>query len=76
MTHTDETHESNVEAVRQGIVNGQVYQVNIGKHWQEKSTTRTPSFNASCGPILLLFPPTRKRKTSVLHSQVPRPNRC
>ena len=34
VTHTDETHESNVEAVRQGIVNGQVYQVNIGKHWQ------------------------------------------
>ena len=34
VTHTDETHEDNVEAVRQGIVNGQVYQVNIGKHWQ------------------------------------------
>ena len=34
VTHTDETHEGNVEAVRQGIVNGQVYQVNIGKHWQ------------------------------------------
>ena len=34
VTHTDETHESNVESVRQGIVNGQVYQVNIGKHWQ------------------------------------------
>lgn len=33
VTHTDETHEMNVEAVRQGIVNGQVYQVNIGKHW-------------------------------------------
>ena len=34
VTHTDETHEDNVEAVRQGIVNGQVYQVNVGKHWQ------------------------------------------
>ena len=34
VTHTDETHEGNVEAVRQGIINGQVYQVNIGKHWQ------------------------------------------
>ena len=34
VTHTDETHADNVEAVRQGIVNGQVYQVNIGKHWQ------------------------------------------
>ena len=34
VTHTDETHEDNVESVRQGIVNGQVYQVNIGKHWQ------------------------------------------
>ncbi len=34
VTHTDEAHADNVEAVRQGIVNGQVYQVNIGKHWQ------------------------------------------
>ena len=34
VTHTDETHADNVEAVRQGIVDGQVYQVNIGKHWQ------------------------------------------
>tara|TARA_B100000900_G_scaffold414730_1_gene442236 strand:+ start:881 stop:3121 length:2241 start_codon:yes stop_codon:yes gene_type:complete len=34
VTHTDETHEDNVESVRQGIVNGHVYQVNIGKHWQ------------------------------------------
>lgn len=34
VTHTDETHEGNVEAVRQGIINGQVYQVNVGKHWQ------------------------------------------
>ena len=34
VTHTDETHADNVEAVRQGIVHGQVYQVNIGKHWQ------------------------------------------
>ena len=34
VTHTDEVHADNVEAVRQGIVNGQVYQVNIGKHWQ------------------------------------------
>ncbi|MGB2393636.1 MAG: chorismate-binding protein, partial [Poseidonia sp.] len=34
VTHTDETHADNVEAVREGIVDGQVYQVNIGKHWQ------------------------------------------
>lgn len=34
VTHTDETHQDNIEAVRQGIVHGQVYQVNIGKHWQ------------------------------------------
>ena len=34
VTHTDETHQDNIEAVRQGITNGQVYQVNIGKHWQ------------------------------------------
>lgn len=34
VTHTDETHQDNIEAVRQGIVRGQVYQVNIGKHWQ------------------------------------------
>ena len=34
VTHTDETHQDNIEAVRAGIVNGQVYQVNIGKHWQ------------------------------------------
>ena len=34
VTHTDETHQDNIETVRQGIVNGQVYQVNIGKHWQ------------------------------------------
>ena len=34
MSHTDETHANNVEAVRRGIVDGQVYQVNIGKHWQ------------------------------------------
>ena len=33
VTHTDETHADNVAAVRQGIVDGQVYQVNIGKHW-------------------------------------------
>ena len=34
VSHTDETHANNVEAVRRGIVDGQVYQVNIGKHWQ------------------------------------------
>ena len=34
VTHTDQAHENNVMAVRQGIVEGQVYQVNIGKHWQ------------------------------------------
>ena len=34
VTHTDETHQDNIEAVRQGITRGQVYQVNIGKHWQ------------------------------------------
>jgi anthranilate synthase len=34
VTHTDETHQDNIEAVRQGIVRGQVYQVNIGKHWE------------------------------------------
>jgi len=34
VTHTDETHQDNIEAVREGIINGQVYQVNIGKHWQ------------------------------------------
>ena len=34
VTHTDETHQDNIEAVREGIVNGQVYQVNVGKHWQ------------------------------------------
>ena len=33
VTHTDETHQDNIEAVRQGITRGQVYQVNIGKHW-------------------------------------------
>ena len=36
VTHTDETHQDNIEAVREGIVSGQVYQVNIGKHWQGK----------------------------------------
>ncbi len=34
VTHTDETHRGNIEAVREGIFNGQVYQVNVGKHWQ------------------------------------------
>jgi len=34
VTHTDETHHDNIERVRNGIVNGQVYQVNIGKHWR------------------------------------------
>ena len=33
-THTDETHEENIRRIQQGIVAGQVYQVNIGKHWQ------------------------------------------
>lgn len=33
VTHTDETHHDNVQAVREGIVRGQVYQVNVGKHW-------------------------------------------
>ena len=33
-THDDETHMENIERVRQGIVAGQVYQVNVGKHWQ------------------------------------------
>jgi anthranilate synthase/aminodeoxychorismate synthase-like glutamine amidotransferase len=34
VTHTDETHQDNINRVRQGIVEGQVYQVNIGKHWE------------------------------------------
>ena len=33
-THDDETHIENIERVRQGIIAGQVYQVNVGKHWQ------------------------------------------
>lgn len=33
-THTDETHEENIRRIQQGIVAGQVYQVNVGKHWQ------------------------------------------
>ena len=33
-THTDETHEENIRQIQQGIVAGQVYQVNVGKHWQ------------------------------------------
>ena len=34
VTHTDETHQDNIQAVRDGIVRGQVYQVNVGKHWR------------------------------------------
>ena len=33
-THSDETHMDNIERVKQGIVAGQVYQVNVGKHWK------------------------------------------
>ncbi|MCH1540276.1 MAG: chorismate-binding protein [Candidatus Poseidonia sp.] len=31
--HTKETHMKNIERVREGIIQGQVYQVNIGNHW-------------------------------------------
>ena len=33
-THSNEIHMANIERVKEGIVAGQVYQVNVGKHWQ------------------------------------------
>ena len=33
-THSDEVHIANIERVKEGIVAGQVYQVNVGKHWK------------------------------------------
>ena len=43
---TDETHADNVEAVRQGIVDGQVTRSTSRNTGRAKSTTPTPFFNA------------------------------